>query len=164
MIDHCSCQWGLDENLSIYRHTWPLRGEKREKLPTVNVTVQDCISAKALDTWNHAFGSTLGGENTTFVRNLWASNTGRNPSIGWNGVFNFVNNVMYNWRHRTADGGDYRAMYNMVNNYYKPGPATESAPGGLPHTSRPTPLRCPEGRRATGGCTPLATWLRATAA
>lgn len=124
IIDHCSCQWGLDENLSIYRHMWPLRGEKREKLPTVNVTVQDCISAKALDTWNHAFGSTLGGENCTFVRNLWASNTGRNPSIGWNGVFNFVNNVVFNWRHRTADGGDYRAMYNMLNNYYKPGPAT----------------------------------------
>lgn len=124
MIDHCSCEWGLDENISFYRHMYPQTGEKREKLPTVNVTIQNTISAKALDTWNHAFGSTIGGENCTFLRNLWASNTGRNPSIGWNGVFNFVNNVVFNWRHRSADGGDYKAMFNMINNYYKPGPAT----------------------------------------
>jgi hypothetical protein len=35
-----------------------------------------------------------------------------------------VNNVIFNWRHRTTDGGDYRANYNMINNYYKPGPIT----------------------------------------
>lgn len=127
MIDHCSCQWGADENISFYRHMYPTTGQKRKKLPTVNVTIQNCISAKALDTWNHAFGSTLGGENCSFIRNLWASNTGRNPSIGWNGVFNFINNVVFNWHHRSADGGDFRAMFNMINNYYKPGPAT---PGG----------------------------------
>ena len=76
------------------------------------------------DTYNHAFGSTLGGENCAFARNLWASNSGRNPSIGWNGIFNFVNNVVFNWVHRSSDGGDYTAMFNMINNYYKPGPAT----------------------------------------
>ncbi|HRN46730.1 MAG TPA: thrombospondin type 3 repeat-containing protein, partial [Niabella sp.] len=69
-------------------------------------------------------GSTLGGENCSFMRNLWADNTGRNPSIGWNGVFNFVNNVVFNWVHRSIDGGDYRAQYNIINNYFKPGPAT----------------------------------------
>lgn len=128
MIDHCSCTWGLDENISFYRHMYdPSEGqyqERAQKLPTVNVTIQNTISAKALDTWNHSFGSTLGGENAAFVRNLWASNTGRNPSIGWNGIFNFVNNVVFNWVHRSSDGGDYTAMYNMINNYYKPGPAT----------------------------------------
>ena len=77
-----------------------------------------------MDTYNHAFGSTLGGENCAFARNLWASNSGRNPSIGWNGIFNFVNNVVFNWVHRSSDGGDYTAMFNMINNYYKPGPAT----------------------------------------
>ena len=46
---------------------------KAKKLPTVNVTIQNTISAKALDTYNHAFGSTLGGENCAFARNLWAS-------------------------------------------------------------------------------------------
>ncbi len=125
MIDHCSCTWGLDENISFYRHMYsPGEGYKDEKLPTVNVTIQNTISAQALDTYNHAFGSTLGGENCSFMRNMWASNSGRNPSIGWYGIFNFVNNVVYNWVHRSSDGGDYRAMFNMINNYYKPGPLT----------------------------------------
>ena len=128
MIDHCSCTWGLDENISFYRHMYdPSEGyyqARQEKYPTVNVTIQNTISAKALDTYNHSFGSTLGGENASFMRNLWASNVGRNPSVGWNGVFNFVNNVLFNWRGRTVDGGDYSAMFNMINNYYKPGPAT----------------------------------------
>ena len=97
MIDHCSCEWGLDENISFYRHMFDMGdGKPKRKVPTVNVTIQNTISAKALDTYNHAFGSTIGGENTTFMRNLWADNTGRNPSIGWGGVFNFVNNIIYN--------------------------------------------------------------------
>ncbi len=125
MIDHCSCEWGLDENISFYRHMFDMNdGKAKRKEPTVNVTIQNTISAKALDTWNHAFGSTIGGENTTFMRNLWADNTGRNPSIGWGGVFNFVNNIIYNWVHRTADGGEYSTMSNFINNYYKPGPLT----------------------------------------
>ena len=125
MIDHCSCEWGLDENISFYRHMFdPGAGYDRVKMPTVNVTIQNTISAKALDTWNHAFGSTLGGENCAFIRNLWADNSGRNPSVGWNGIFNFVNNVVFNWVHRSCDGGDYSAQYNMINNYYKPGPLT----------------------------------------
>ena len=125
MIDHCSCEWGLDENISFYRHMFDLNdGKSKRKTPTVNVTIQNTISAKALDTWNHAFGSTIGGENTTFMRNLWADNTGRNPSVGWAGVFNFINNVVYNWVHRTADGGEFRSMFNFINNYYKPGPLT----------------------------------------
>ena len=125
MIDHCSCEWGLDENISFYRHMFDLNdGKPKRKTPTVNVTIQNTISAKALDTWNHAFGSTIGGENTTFMRNLWADNTGRNPSVGWAGVFNFINNVVYNWVHRTADGGEFKSMFNFINNYYKPGPLT----------------------------------------
>ncbi len=125
MIDHCSCSWGLDENISFYRHMFdPKNGRPQDKLPTVNVTIQNTISAQGLDTYNHAFGSTIGGENCSFMRNLWANNTGRNPSIGWNGIFNFANNVIYNWLHRTVDGGDYTAMYNIINNYYKPGPVT----------------------------------------
>lgn len=127
MIDHCSTSWGLDENISFYRHMFdPGDGSKELKLPTVNVTIQNTISSQALDTYNHAFGSTLGGENCSFMRNLWASNGGRNPSIGWNGVFNFVNNVLYNWVHRSVDGGDYTALYNIINNYYKPGPLTNT--------------------------------------
>jgi hypothetical protein len=126
MIDHVSASWGLDENMSIYRHMYNDSTGKaaEDKLPTVNITIQNSIFSEALDTWNHSFGSTLGGENCTFIRNLWVDNTGRNPSIGWNGIFNFVNNVVFNWVHRSVDGGDYTAMYNIINNYFKPGPAT----------------------------------------
>jgi hypothetical protein len=126
MIDHVSASWGLDENMSMYRHMYNDSTGKaaEEKLPTVNITIQNSIFAEALDTWNHSFGSTLGGENCTFMRNLWANNTGRNPSIGWYGIFNFVNNVVFNWVHRSIDGGDYRAQYNIINNYFQPGPST----------------------------------------
>jgi hypothetical protein len=125
IVDHTSTSWGLDENFSMYRHMFdPGDGSKEEKLGTVNITIQNCISAESLDTWNHAFGTTMGGENCMLVRNLWADNTGRNPSVGWNGVFNFVNNVVFNWHHRSMDGGDYTSLFNIVNNYFKPGPVT----------------------------------------
>ena len=129
MIDHVSASWGLDENMSMYRHMYnDSTGATEQKLGTVNIIIQNSIFSEALDTWNHAFGSTLGGENCTFMRNLWANNAGRNPSIGWYGIFNFVNNVVYNWVHRSIDGGDYRALYNIMNNYFKPGPATPKTP------------------------------------
>src|SRR5690554_7778961 len=67
---------------------------------------------------------TIGGLNSTFLRNLWANNVARNPSIGMYGDFTFANNVLFNWWNRSVDGGDFRSMYNIINNYYKPGPIT----------------------------------------
>ncbi|WP_300598223.1 polysaccharide lyase [Niabella sp.] len=125
MIDHVSASWGLDENMSIYRHVYDRKADgKGEKLPTVNVTIQNSIFSEALDTYNHAFGSTIGGHNSTFMRNLWANNIARNPSVGMDGDFGFVNNVIFNWWNRSADGGDDRSLFNFINNYYKPGPIT----------------------------------------
>ena len=63
-----------------------------------------------------------------FHHNLFACNTGRNPSIAMTFDFNFVNNVLFNWRHRSVDGGDERSLINCLNNYYKPGPATLDNP------------------------------------
>ncbi|WP_316784780.1 polysaccharide lyase [Pedobacter frigiditerrae] len=134
IIDHVSASWGLDENMSIYRHVYdPKDGSKPEKLPTVNVTIQNSIFSEALDTYNHAFGSTIGGLNSTFMRNLWASNISRNPSVGMYGDFGFVNNVVFNWWNRSADGGDNASFYSFINNYYKPGPIT---PAGEPISYR----------------------------
>ena len=128
IIDHCSTSWSLDENISFYRHMYDQRNNRpAEKRGTVNLTIQNTVSAEGLDTYNHAFGSTLGGENASFMRNLWANNSGRNPSIGWNGIFNFMNNVVFNWVHRAMDGGDYQAKYNIINNYFKPGPLTNAS-------------------------------------
>lgn len=125
MIDHVSASWGLDENMSMYRHMYrPPGGDRDLKLPTVNITIQNSIFSECLNTFFHSFGSTIGGLNSTFHGNLWASNAGRNPSIGMIGDFTFVNNVLFNWVHRTVDGGDQRSLYNIFNNYLKPGPAT----------------------------------------
>lgn len=125
IIDHCSASWGLDENISLYRHQFQANEKsKLEKLPAVNITIQNTISSEGLDTYNHAFGSTIGGLNSTFMRNLWADNISRNCSIGMYGDFNFVNNVVFNWWNRSLDGGDYRSMFNIINNYFKPGPIT----------------------------------------
>ena len=126
MLDHLSVAFGLDENISFYRHMFTNDAKKpvAVKLPTVNVTIQNSIIAKALDTFNHGFGSIIGGENASFMRNLWTCNNGRNPRVGSESIFNFVNNVMFNWYGRTLDGGMYSTKFNICNNYYKPGPAT----------------------------------------
>ncbi len=129
IIDHVSASWGLDENMSMYRHMYqPPDGSKELKLPTVNVTIQYSIFSEALNAYHHAFGSTIGGLNSTFHHNLWACNTGRNPSVGMYGDFTFANNVLFNYRHRTVDGGDHRSDFNIINNYFKPGPGTPNAP------------------------------------
>jgi len=127
MIDHVSASWGLDENMSMYRHMHDHDDKESTpslKLPTVNITIQNSIFSECLNTFHHSFGSTIGGLNSTFHHNLWANNAGRNPSIGMIGDFTFVNNVLFNYRHRTVDGGDQRSYYTIINNYLKPGPAT----------------------------------------
>lgn len=129
MIDHVSASWGLDENMTLYKHEFcDAPGNPKaptHKYSTINITIQNSIFAEALDTYDHAFGSTIGGQNCLFARNLWANNTGRNPSIGMNGTVNLVNNVIANWYHRTVDGGDYSSRYNLINNYFKPGPVSK---------------------------------------
>ena len=125
IVDHVSASWGEDQNIDTYRHMYqPPGGGPALKLPAVNVTIQWTISYEGLNTYNHAFGGDWGGRNSSFHHNLFACNTARNPSIAMSYGFNFVNNVVFNWRHRSLDGGDSNSLYNVINNYYKPGPAT----------------------------------------
>ena len=49
IIDHVSASWGLDENLSLYRHMVPVEGRPAKKLPVENLTIQWSISSEALD-------------------------------------------------------------------------------------------------------------------
>ncbi|RKR84360.1 pectate lyase [Mucilaginibacter gracilis] len=123
ILDHVSGSWGLDEVMSFYRHVYDRSGA-HDKLPTVNITIQNSMFAEGLDTYNHAFGSTIGGRNSTFMRNLWADNVARNPSVGMDGDFGFANNVIFNWWNRSIDGGDNKSLFNIINNYFKPGPIT----------------------------------------
>ena len=145
IIDHCSASWGLDENMSIYRHVYN-RGENGygTKLPTVNITIQNSVFSECLDMYNHAFGATIGGQNSMFCRNLFSSNISRNCSIGMNGGFNFVNNITFNWWNRSVDGGDDTSRLNIINNNFKPGPIT---PVGEPISYR---IVKPEGSREKG--------------
>lgn len=141
IIDHCSFSWGLDENVSIYRYMEPTAEPgKFNKRPIEHVTIQWCISSEALNPHNHAFGATWGGRGVSFHHNLFASNTGRNPSIGWGDHVDFRNNVLFNWQHRTIDGGDATSVINIVANTFKPGPATR--PGAIQHQiCKPEPVR-----------------------
>jgi len=125
IVDHCSASWGNDQTIDTYRHMYQAtNGGPTLKLPAVNVTFQWCLITEGLNLNNHAFGGDWGGYNTGFHHNLFACNTGRNPSIAMSHDFNFVNNVLFNWRHRSVDGGDMNSKLNFINNYYKPGPAT----------------------------------------
>jgi hypothetical protein len=144
MLDHVSASWGRDENMSLYRHIYrPPEGGPDQKLPVVNITVQNTIFSECLKR-GHEFGSTLGGRNSTFFLNLWANNVSRNPSVGMDGDFTLVNNVIFNWLNRTVDGGDHKSYYTLLNNYFKPGPVT---PKDKPEGHR---ILKPEPRRGDG--------------
>ena len=123
IVDHCSVSWGRDEGISLYRYMKPMPDGTREKWPTQNVTIQWVVSSEALGP-GHEFGGTWGGTDSTFHHNLFASNAGRNPSIGMSGEFDYRNNVIFNWDHRTMDGSDETLLVNVIANYYKAGPAT----------------------------------------
>lgn len=128
MVDHASVSWGSDEVMSLYRHVYqPPEGDRARKLPTVNITIQYSTFAEAVNGSLHGLGATIGGHNSTFHHNLFISNMSRNPSIGMDGDFNFINNVIYNWQGRSIDGGDEKSFYQIINNYFKPGPATPIA-------------------------------------
>lgn len=126
MVDHVSVSWGTDENMSIYRRyiNPPVLPGGSTLLPAKNITIQWCISSEALNPTNHAFGNTLGGQGANHHHNLLACNVGRNPSISFSHFMDWRNNVIFNWRNRSMDGAGDEAHLNVINNYYKPGPAT----------------------------------------
>jgi hypothetical protein len=118
MIDHCSVSWTIDEAINTWHET-------------KNLTVQWCLIAEALDRPfggdAHGYGASWGGEDCSYHHNLFAHCAGRNPSIAGQARDRTINmdhrcSVLYNWRHRTCDGKPMQV--NVVNNYYKPGPAT----------------------------------------
>lgn len=119
ILDHISVSWSIDECLSIYK--------------TENLTVQWCLIAHSLNSsvhtkGSHGFGGIWGGYKATFHHNLLANHASRNPrfaSVDGTKWVDYRNNVIYNWGFKTAYGGGHHAEINMVNNYYKPGPASQ---------------------------------------
>jgi hypothetical protein len=145
IIDHCSISWTLDEALST-------RGAK-------NITVQRTLISEALNAaghrkyppgTEHGYAASIGGDIGSFHHNLLAHCAGRNWSLAggldkakghtYAGRLDIRNNVVYNWKNRTTDGGAHEV--NFVANYYKPGPATryfvalKAQYGGFPGTQR----------------------------
>lgn len=119
ILDHISVSWSIDECLSIYK--------------TENLTIQWCLVAHSLHAsvhtkGRHGFGGIWGGYKATFHHNLLANHASRNPrfaSVDGTKWVDYRNNVVYNWGFKTAYGGGHHAEINMVNNYYKPGPASQ---------------------------------------
>ena len=99
MIDHVSASWGLDENMSMYRHMYqPPEGGKELKLPTVNITIQNSIFSEAINKYHHALAARSGATTALSTTTCGLATTGRNPSVGMIYDFTFANNVLFNWR------------------------------------------------------------------
>lgn len=127
IVDHCSIAWSIDEGFSS-------RTSK-------NITLQRSIIAEPLNMSihshyvgtgkGHSFAGSISGDIGSFHHNLLANCAGRNWSLAggltkggrFAGNLDIRNNVVYNWSHRTNDGGVRRC--NLVNNYYIPGPASK---------------------------------------
>lgn len=138
ILDHCSMSWSTDELASFYDNN--------------NFTMQWCMLGEGLNSGHskgaHSYGGIWGGKLASFHHNFLGFVQNRVPRFcgaryNWQGYKNnkeystynwksaveaenvdFRNCVMYNWSTGGCYGGPGGGHINMVNNYYKAGPAT----------------------------------------
>lgn len=125
IIDHCTASWSIDEAATFKNMT--------------HFTMQNCLISEPLNNSDHSgelhgYGGIWGGVNASFHHNLFAHCSSRNCrfngsrqySGGEKDTVDYRNNVIYDWGINTVNGGE-GGFYNIVNNYYKPGPSTNAA-------------------------------------
>ena len=136
ILDHCSFSWSIDEIASFYDNR--------------NFTMQWCTLGEALANpghtkGEHSYEGIWGGKGASFHHNFLCHMQNRAPRFcgaryGWTGydntqysnpiqgeIVDFRNCVMYNWGNGNGCyGGTGGGNINIVNNYYKAGPATSN--------------------------------------
>ena len=128
LIDHCSISWSTDECFSVYAGDsttlqWNLIAEP------LNYSVH--FEEGDADFEKHGYGAIWGGAHLSAHHNLFAHCKSRTPRFDGirnapNELVDFRNNVIYNWGNNNIYAGE-GGNYNLVNNYFKYGPETETA-------------------------------------
>lgn len=129
ILDHCSMSWSVDETASFYANE--------------NFTMQWCLIAESMKDCklhtkgSHGYGGLWGGKNASFHHNILAHHDSRNARIDHPHIYegdhsnparrgnvDMRNNVIYDWGSNSTYGGE-GGWFNVVNNYYKPGPSSK---------------------------------------